>query len=133
MEFTRPPYLNDGLYGPGASWISNSAYSWIKIDLGKSTTINTVAFGRDRLGNFNDRDPGSFVIAVALSDNVYADGNSSNDYVEYTEVYDSEQVGFNGIVSGSETIQAHLNRWLPGLSRSPSQMRELPLMKWKHS
>jgi hypothetical protein len=98
--------LNDGLYGPGASWISNSAYSWIKIDLGKSTTINTVAFGRDRLGKFNDRDPGRFVIAIALSDNAYEDGNSSNDYVEYIEVYDSEQVGFNGVVSGPETIQA---------------------------
>lgn len=102
----RASYVNDGLYGPGASWISNSAYSWIKIDLGKSTTINAVAFGRDRLGKFNDRDPGRFVIAVALSDNVYEDGNSSNDYVEYTEVYDSEQVGFDGVVSGPETIQA---------------------------
>jgi len=102
----KPAYVNDGLYGPGASWISNSPYSWIKIDMGKVTTINTVAFGRDRLGNFNDRDPGQFVIAVALSDNVYADGNSSNDYMEYTEVYNSDQAGFNGVVSGSETIWA---------------------------
>lgn len=103
----RAAYVNDGLYGPGASWISNSAYSWIKIDLGKPTTINTITFGRDRLGNFNDRDPGQFVIAVALSDNVYADGNSSNDYIEYTQVYSSEQTGFSGVVSGSETIKAY--------------------------
>jgi hypothetical protein len=102
----KPAYVNDGLYGPGASWISNSPYSWIKIDLGKTTTINTVAFGRDRLGNFNDRDPGQFIIAVALSDNVYADGNSSNDYTEYTEVFNSDEIGFDGTVSGSETIQA---------------------------
>jgi hypothetical protein len=105
-DIHRPSYLNDGLYGAGASWISNSAYSWIKIDLGKPTTINTITFGRDRLGNYNDRDPGQFVIAVALHDDVYADGNSSNDYFEYTKVYDSKQVGFDGIVSGSETIQA---------------------------
>jgi hypothetical protein len=102
----RPAYINDGLYGPGASWISNSAYSWIKIDLGQTTTINTVAFGRDRLGSFNDRDPGQFVIAVALNDNIYADGNSSNDYVEYTQVFDSEQAGFDGVVSGPETVKA---------------------------
>lgn len=102
----KPAYVNDGLYGPGASWISNSAYSWIKIDLGKTMAINTVAFGRDRLGNFNDRDPGQFVIAVAASDNVYADGNSSNDSLEYTEVYNSEQIGFDGVVSGPETIEA---------------------------
>ena len=98
--------LNDGLYGPGASWISNSAYSWIKLDLGKPTTINTVTFGKDRLGNLNDGDPGQFVIAVAISDNVYADGNSSNDYVEYAQVYDLKQMGFNGVISGAETIKA---------------------------
>ena len=99
-------YANDGQYGPGASWISNSAYSWIKIDLGETRTVNTVTFGRDRLGNLNDGDPGQFVIAVALSDDVYADGNSSNDFMEYTPVYSSAEAGFDGIVSGPETIQA---------------------------
>lgn len=102
----QPAYVNDGLYGPGASWISNSAYSWIKIDLGEAKTINTITFGRDRLGQFNDGDPGQFVIAVALADNIYADGNSSNDYMEYEKVYDSDEMGFDGIVSGPETIQA---------------------------
>jgi hypothetical protein len=99
--------VNDGLYGAGASWISNSAYSWIKIDLGKPTTINTITFGRDRLGNFNDRDPGQFVIAVALSDNIYADGNSTNDLFEYKPVYDSKKAGYDGEVAGSETIEAN--------------------------
>ena len=103
----RASYVNDGLYGAGSSWVSNSAYSWIKIDLGKATTINTITFGRDRLGNFKDRNPGQFVIAVALSDNIYADGNSNNDFLEYTKVYDSQKVGFDGVVAGSETIQAN--------------------------
>jgi hypothetical protein len=102
----KASYANDGLYGAGSSWVSNSAYSWIKIDLGKPTTINTITFGRDRLGNFKDRSPGQFVIAVALSDNIYADGNSNNDFTEYTKVYDSKKAGFDGVVSGSETIQA---------------------------
>ena len=105
----RAAYVNDGLYGSGASWISNSAYSWIKIDLGEARTINTIAFGRDRLGNFNDGDPGQFIIAVALSDDVYADGNSRNDYMEYTQVYNSDKAGFDGIVSGPETIEARFD------------------------
>lgn len=100
-------YVNDGLYGPGASWISNSAYSWIKIDLGEVRRINTIAFGRDRLGNLNDGDPGQFIIAVAIQDDVYEDGDSSNDLNEYTQVYNSDEVGFDGIVSGPETIQAN--------------------------
>jgi hypothetical protein len=99
-------YVNDGLYGPGASWISNSPYSWIKVDLGAVKTINTVTFGRDRLGNLNDGDPGQFVIAVALQDDIYADGNSSRDYMEYTEVYNSREAGFDGVVTGPETVEA---------------------------
>jgi hypothetical protein len=106
-DIHRASYVNDGLYGAGASWVSNSAYSWIKIDLGKSATINTITFGRDRLGNYNDRDPGQFVIAVALSDNIYADGNSANDFAEYKAVYDSRKTGFDGDVAGSETIEAN--------------------------
>ena len=102
----KAAYVNDGLYGSGASWISNSAYSWIKIDLGKARTINTIMFGRDRLGNFNDGDPGQFIVAVALTDNIYADGNSSDDFMEYTQVYNSDEAGFDGMVSGDETIEA---------------------------
>ncbi len=105
-EIHRAAYVNDGLYGAGASWISNSPNSWIKIDLGKATTINTVTFGKDRLGQLNNGDPGQFVIAIALSDNVYADGNSSNDSLEYKTVYDSKQVGFKGTISGPETVLA---------------------------
>jgi hypothetical protein len=105
----KAAYINDGLYGSGASWISNSAYSWIKIDLGEARTINTIMFGRDRLGNFNDGDPGQFIIAVALSDNVYADGDSSNDFMEYTQVYNSDKAGFDGMVSGAETIEARFD------------------------
>lgn len=97
-------HLNDGMYGPGSSWISRSQNSWVKIDLGKATTIDTVEFGRDRLGEYHDRSPGQFVISLALTDNVYANGNSSNDDLEYTEVYNSEQDGFTGTISGPETV-----------------------------
>jgi hypothetical protein len=99
-------HLNDGLYGPAASWVSDSPNSWIKIDLGTPTAINTITFGRDRLGALNDGDPGRFVIAVATSDNIYADGNSSNDEREYVQVFDSQQSGFDGTISGAETVIA---------------------------
>jgi len=105
-EIHRAGYANDGFYGPGSSWVSNTAYSWLKIDLGKATTINTVTFGRDRLGHNKEHDPGQFVIAVAMFDNVYADGNSSNDSLEYIQVYNSRSDGFTGIVSGPETVKA---------------------------
>jgi hypothetical protein len=95
--------LNDG--HDGEAWVSNSAYSWVKIDLGKVATINTVALDGANLGSDKDGNLGQFVIAVAISD-VYADGNSSNDYIEYTQVYDSAQTNFSGVISEPATIKA---------------------------
>jgi hypothetical protein len=100
----KAAYVNDGLYGPGASWVSNSRNSWIKIDLGKVTKINTITFGRDRLGELNGHNPGQFVVSLAISDNVYADGNNSNDVREYRPVFNSEHAGFSGTISGAETV-----------------------------
>ncbi len=104
----KAAYVNDGLYGPGASWVSNSRNSWIKIDLGKATKINTITFGRDRLGELNGHNPGQFVVSLAISDDVYADGNNSNDTREYRPVFNSEQAGFSGTISGAETVAANL-------------------------
>jgi hypothetical protein len=108
-ELHKASYINDGLYGPGASWISNSRNSWIKIDLGKATKINTVTFGRDRLGKLSGHNPGKFVVSLALADNVYANGNSNNDNKEYQPVYSSDQAGFSGTISGADTVTAQFD------------------------
>lgn len=102
----QPQYANDGAYGNGASWIGNSSSSWLKIDLGRTALIDSIIFGRDRLGGFDDRDPGKFTVAVALADNVYANGDDSNDATEYTQVFDSTLASYSGIVNGPETLQA---------------------------
>lgn len=107
----RAAYINDGR--DGGSWVSESANSWIKIDLGKVTTINTVSLQKGNLDSSNGNDPGQFVIAVALSD-VYTDGNSSNDYMEYAQVFNSEQTGFSGTVSHAQTIRT---QFLPTRAR----------------
>ena len=99
----RAAYVNDG-HG-GVSWVSNSPGSWIKVDLGQVQTINTVSLQKGDSGTSNDNNPGQFVIAVALSD-VYADGDSSNDYSEYAQIFNSEQAGFSGTVARTETMQA---------------------------
>ena len=101
-EVHRAAYVNDGR--GGASWVSNSNESWIKIDLGKITIINTVSLRKGSPGPSNEHNPGQFVIAVALSD-VYADGDSSKDDVEYAQVFRSEQTGFSGTVLDMETIK----------------------------
>ena len=85
-------YVNDGR--DDTSWVSNSADSWIKLDLGQFRTFNLVSLEKGNSAQENDL--GSFVIAVALSD-VYADGDSSNDDREYAPVFDSEQADVSGM------------------------------------
>jgi F5/8 type C domain-containing protein/DUF3060 family protein len=105
-EVHKAAYVNDSR--GGTSWVSSSANSWIKIDLGKVTNINTVSLQKGNRGSSTDNDLGQFVIAVALSD-VYADGDSSNDYVEYAQVFRSEQTGFSGTVSQTEIVKTRFS------------------------
>ena len=95
-------FANDGLYGNGASWIGRLADNWLKIDLGRAILIDSIAFGRDRITTFNDRDPGRFMIDVASSDNVYANGDESNDANEYTQEFDSVS---SVSIAGNQTLQ----------------------------
>ena len=95
-------YVNDGR--GGASWVSNSPYSWIKLDLGEVRPINMVSLEKGHLASSPDNELGYFMIAVALSD-VYADGDSGNDYREYTPVFHSEQADFSAIDSHTELIK----------------------------
>jgi hypothetical protein len=99
-------YANDGFYGNGSSWISTSGDNWVKIDLGRTVWIDTLQFGRDRLGTYDDRDPGRFTISVALADNVYAHGDDSGDAQEYVPVFDSGEAGAGTAITGPETVQA---------------------------
>jgi hypothetical protein len=102
----KASYVNDG-YG-GASWVSNRPDSWIKIDLGQVSMINTVSLLNARAATSGDENPGQFAIAVSLSD-VYTDGDSSNDDMEYTQVFQSDQTNFSGRVSQAETIRTQFS------------------------
>lgn len=87
-------FLTDGNYGNGRSWIADSQISWLTIDLGSSQSFSTLSFGRDRLGNFDDRDPGQFIILT------------SNDNNSFTPIFDSSDFVFSGILGLGQTVQA---------------------------
>jgi hypothetical protein len=101
-------FANDGNYGNGASWISNSPNSWLKIDLGTVQPFNGIRIGRDRLGSFDDRDPGQFIVEVADEDNRYANGDDTDDELEYRQVFDSAAVGFSGRIDRSDTLSIRI-------------------------
>lgn len=97
----KAAYVNDGR--EGTSWISASPDSWIKIDLGRVTTVNTISLQKGSPDSWDEGNPGQFVISVARSD-FYSEGDSSHDYTEYEPVFHSEQTGFVGSISNAETI-----------------------------
>lgn len=102
-------FINDGQYGNGRSWIAGTLNSWLKIDLGGTQSIATISFGRDRLGNYNDRDPGQFKIEFALIDAVFASGNAADDAMEYGGLIDSSSLGFGGTINSAETVFVDLS------------------------
>lgn len=71
------------------AWVSRTANSWIKIDMGQAVTINRVEVDRKGSGDTS----GDFTIAVAQSDG------------RYEEVYDS-RVDQPVVAAAPETIQA---------------------------
>lgn len=97
-------FVNDGFYGNGSSWIDTTANSWIKVDLGCAASVDSVRFGRDRTGAFDDRDPGQVTILGAVND-VYANGDAADDSAEYEVLFDSADE-YNGAINGSQTLKA---------------------------
>ncbi len=58
--------VNDGRYGNGRSWIAERVDgAWVQIELPQATRIGRIVWGRDREGNFIDRLPTQYEIAVA--------------------------------------------------------------------
>ena len=70
-------YLTDGIYGNGSSFRSMYESATVTLDLGTSTSIDSVSLGRDRTAAFDDFQIGELSIAV------------STDGYNYSTVYDS--------------------------------------------
>ncbi len=77
-------FLTDGNYGNGRSWIGNGANSFLTVDLGSVRSFSALAFGRDRLGVFDDRNSGQFSIFT------------SDDNITFTQILDSSMFGYDG-------------------------------------
>ncbi|MGA7192813.1 MAG: hypothetical protein WBW94_04215 [Anaerolineales bacterium] len=90
--------LAKGFDRQGSNWISNSADSWIRMDLNQSTLINSVEFSMEKAS--------PFTIAVALSDTTSADNASSLGNSSYIKVFDSQQDSISASTSVPGGIKA---------------------------
>ena len=83
-------HVNDGRYGNSRSWISNEfGAGWVQLELPKLTTIDKVIWGRDREGNFKDRLPVDYTIAVSQNGEDWTTVASSSDRVPMGTPFDA--------------------------------------------
>jgi hypothetical protein len=103
--FHRLEHLNDGKYGNSFSWISNTAgRGWVQIELADTTTIDRIAWARDRNEQYRDRTPTAYVIEVATEPGQWREVASSSDRLP-ADVQTSPQLAFFGL-SEKEASQA---------------------------
>ena len=67
-------HLTDGVYGNVNSWIGTEASptlekGFVGVDLGGTFLIDSVAFGRDNLGNYSDRCAGTYLLQYTTVEN----------------------------------------------------------------
>ncbi|MDB6174308.1 MAG: two component regulator propeller/histidine kinase domain protein [Chthoniobacteraceae bacterium] len=123
------PHVNDGLYGNGHSWISDTPRTgWVEFELPAVTRISRVVWSRDREGKFIDRLATEYRIEAAReSSGLPEDWHplaSSADRAPLAGIADANPVsrGLLGRFSPSATE-------LPGRSRSAG--REYVLATWQ--
>ncbi len=75
-------HINDGKFGNSHSWISNEkGGGWIQFELPEAKTIDCVAWGRDREGEFKDRLAVKYHIDVSLDGKIWTTVARSEDRV----------------------------------------------------
>lgn len=73
------PNLNNGSFGNSSSWIAGTRDSFVGINLGASpVAVSRVAFGRDSLGMYSDRNLGTYTLQYTTAANPGANTADSN-------------------------------------------------------
>jgi cytochrome c553 len=69
-DLHRLEHINDGRFGNGRSWISNTAgKGWVQIELKSAVNIDRITWARDREKKYSDRLPTVYRIEVATDPN----------------------------------------------------------------
>lgn len=85
-------HINDGRYGNGRSWISNQrGGGWVQVQLAQESLIDTVAWGRDRDGQFQDRLPIRYQIEISIDGQNWITVANHSDRQPHGSPYDEAQ------------------------------------------
>lgn len=80
-SFHNPSYLTGGMYGNGNSFKSNDPQVEITLDLGTSEWIDSIAFGRDRVGELVDSQIKRFTISASEDGTLFHELMNSDDRI----------------------------------------------------
>jgi mono/diheme cytochrome c family protein len=130
-DIHRLEFVHDGKYGNSRSWISNrSGRGWVQIELPDATTIERIAWARDREGKFTDRlatryridvstDHENWVV-VASSDDRAAFGSSTG--VVPPALAGADRAAWLELNKGAATLRRRLADLLRGTMAYSGQM-----------
>lgn len=91
-------HLNDGIYGNGHSWISDThGTGWVELELPAPTRIHRVVWSRDREGKFIDRLATEYRLEVAHEPGAWQLVASSSDRAPLSALAFTNPVTFNSI------------------------------------
>lgn len=67
-EVHQLKHIHDGKTGNASSWMSDQAgRGWVRLELPTEATLSKIVWGRDRLGQFNDRTPTAYRIQIGTN------------------------------------------------------------------
>lgn len=121
------PHINDGLYGNGHSWISDTpGTGWVELEMPAPVRINRVVWSRDREGKFIDRLATEYRIEVASQPGAWQLAASSEDRAPLPALLDGNPAYLGSIARISPSAMDP-----PGSARPAA--REYLLETWQTS
>ncbi|HEY1190885.1 MAG TPA: DUF1553 domain-containing protein, partial [Gemmata sp.] len=119
------PFLNDGRYGNGRSWISNKVgRGWVELELAEPVLIDRIVWGRDREGRFTDRLPTRYRIDVSLDRETWGVVASSDDRAPFAPGAAGVPPG---LTAGGRAAWAELTKQIADLRKQIADLARGPL------
>ena len=117
-------HINDGKFGNSWSWISNeTGRGSVQIELHQPTSIDRVAWARDREGSFNDRLPIDYSIEVAMEPGKWQVVATSDDRHPYQAGAEPEEPSADQLPPAKAAERKELDAKIASLEKQLSKLR----------
>lgn len=124
----RLEHLNDGQFGNGRSWISNTrGAGWVELEFPEPTLIDRIAWGRDREEQYQDRTPVDYRIEVAVEPGKWRVAATSRDRAPHSLGAQAVALTSTGLTPADAARAEQWRRQRAAIEKRLAPLREQPL------